>query len=338
MAMAMAMATRGRRRRCGSPPKGSWKMVYVMEGTKKPTVASEAGSAAFAGATAGALVSLCLHPVDTVKTVLQAERGARSSLRDAVAQIVRVRGVRSLYSGLLPNLSTAMPISAIYTATYETVKRKLLPLVGSERAWMAHSLAGGCASIATSFVFTPSECIKARMQVGQFQTAPKALFHILKHEGITSLYGGWGAVLCRNIPHSMIKFFTYEQMKKYFARNGGRETPTALETLVCGGVAGSTAAFCTTPFDVVKTRIQTQALAKGVHPTVKATLLGIVREEGFFALYRGVKPRLIIYISQGAIFFASYEVLKAVATAFFLSDVMNKPGQRKFSKEKSIIV
>lgn len=35
-----------------------------------------------------------------------------------------------------------------------------------EHQSLAHCIAGGCASVATSFVFTPSERIKQQMQVG----------------------------------------------------------------------------------------------------------------------------------------------------------------------------
>jgi len=42
---------------------------------------------------------------------------------------------------------------------------------------IAHCAAGGCSSIATSFVFTPSECIKQQMQVGsQYQNCWYAIF------------------------------------------------------------------------------------------------------------------------------------------------------------------
>ena len=86
--------------------------------------------------------------------------------------------------------------------------------------------------------------------------------------------------------------------------------------LMCGGLAGSTAAVFTTPFDVIKTRLQTQS-ALGVEQAVRYrgvghAMRGILAKEGVGGLYRGITPRLLIYMSQGALFFASYEIIKQV--------------------------
>jgi len=57
--------------------------------------------------------------------------------------------------------------------------------------------------------------------------------------------------------------------------------------LLCGGFAGSTAALCTTPFDVVKTRVQLQALSPiSKYDGVLHALKEIFRQEGFRGLYR----------------------------------------------------
>ncbi|KAJ7531528.1 hypothetical protein O6H91_14G047500 [Diphasiastrum complanatum] len=76
------------------------------------------GENAIAGALAGAFVSLCLHPIDTIETVLQTQKeicpnGFKFSCR-------RPRGLGS-------NLTSSTPTSAIYTFTYESVKAALLP-------------------------------------------------------------------------------------------------------------------------------------------------------------------------------------------------------------------
>lgn len=48
---------------------------------------------AFAGAIAGVFVSLCLHPVDTIKTVVQSGRADQKSLHDISRSIISQRGV-----------------------------------------------------------------------------------------------------------------------------------------------------------------------------------------------------------------------------------------------------
>ncbi|KAC9177481.1 hypothetical protein E3N88_46241 [Mikania micrantha] len=189
---------------------------------------------AFAGAFAGTFVSLCLHPIDTVKTVVQSCHTDQRSIPHISKSIISERGLLGLYRGIASNIASSAPISAIYTFSYESVKAALLPLFAKEHHSLAHCVAGGCASVATSFVFTPSERIKQQMQVSsRYHSCWNALLGIVGKGGFLSLYNGWGAVLCRNVPHSIIK-------------------------LLCGGLAGSTAALFTTPFDVVKTRLQTQ--------------------------------------------------------------------------------
>ncbi|TQD74806.1 hypothetical protein C1H46_039643 [Malus baccata] len=268
---------------------------------------------AFAGALSGVFVSICLHPVDTIKTVVQSCRAEQKSIYDIGKSIVSDRGLTGLYRGIATNIASSAPISAVYTFTYESVKGALLPLFPKEYYSFAHCVAGGCASIATSFIFTPSERIKQQMQVGShYHSCWNAFVGIIRKGGLPSLYAGWGAVLCRNVPHSIVKFYTYESLKQFMLspKEAGVQ-PTTLQTLVCGGIAGSTAALFTTPFDVVKTRLQTQIPGSmSQYNGVIHALQEIGKNEGLQGLYRGLTPRLIMYMSQGAIFFASYEFFK----------------------------
>ena len=87
----------------------------------------ELGANAVAGAIAGTLVSIVLHPVDTIKVTIQADRKVREPIAMVVSRIIRQRGVFGLYSGLSTSLASSAPISAIYTASYELVKGRLLP-------------------------------------------------------------------------------------------------------------------------------------------------------------------------------------------------------------------
>lgn len=277
---------------------------------------------AFAGALAGVFVCLFLHPMDTVKTVIQSCRADGKSMSFIGRSIIMERGVRGLYRGIGSNITSSAPISSVYTFTYESVKAALLPLLSNEYQSLAHCGAGGCASIATSFIFTPSERIKQQMQIGShYQSCWNAFMGIIRSGGVPSLFAGWGAVLCRNIPHSVIKFYTYESLKAVLLsteNSNSNAQPSTLQTLICGGLAGSTAALFTTPFDVVKTRLQTQIPGRAIqYAGVVDTLMKIRRHEGLKGLYRGLIPRLVIYISQGSIFFASYESFKKIFSSDF---------------------
>lgn len=267
---------------------------------------------AFSGALAGICVSLCLHPVDTIKTVIQSCRAEHRSIFYIGKSIVSDRGLLGLYRGITTNIACSAPISAVYTFSYESVKVALLPYLPKEYNSFAHCVGGGCASVATSFIFTPSERIKQQMQVGShYRNCWDVLIGIIRHGGFSSLYAGWRAVLCRNVPHSVIKFYTYESLKQVMPSSPSSIQSNTFQTLVCGGLAGSTAALFTTPFDVIKTRLQTQIPGSAKqYDSVPHALYKISKSEGFKGLYRGLTPRLIMYMTQGSLFFASYEFFK----------------------------
>ncbi|KAL2503218.1 Mitochondrial substrate carrier family protein [Forsythia ovata] len=296
---------------------------------EKPHYALAKQEHAFAGAMAGIFVSLCLHPVDTVKTVFQSCRIDQKPLHDICRSIISERGVMGLYRGISSNIASSAPISAVYTFTYESVKSTLVPFFPKEYQSLAHCMAGGCASIATSFIFTPSERIKQQMQVGShYRNCWNALIEIIQKGGLSSLYTGWGAVLCRNIPHSVIKFYTYERLKQLMLPSDqSNAQPNTLVTLVCGGLAGSTAAFFTTPFDVVKTRYQTQIPGSVNQYDVRNVVFTI----------RGLTPRLAMYMIQGALFFASYESFKRLLS-LEVPQLSPKPIQHEQSVEDDSVV
>ncbi|KAJ9147924.1 hypothetical protein P3X46_030038 [Hevea brasiliensis] len=222
----------------------------------------------------GIFVSLCLHPVDTIKTVTQSCRREQKSICDIGRSIVSERGVTGLYRGIASHIASSAPISAIYTFTYESVKGTLLPLFSKEYHSVAHCVSGGCASIAASFVFTPSEHVKQQMQI------------------------------CLRYHNCCLK-------QLMLSSQNSHDQPNTLQTLVCGGLAGFTAALFTTPFDVVKTRLQIQIPGSlSQYDNVFHALKEIGKNEGLKGLYRGLIPRLVMYMSQGALFFASYEFFK----------------------------
>lgn len=167
-------------------------------------------SDAICGAAAGCLVTIFLHPIDTIKVLVQSELsiGVSRNLSAILRNLVTTAGgPQRLYYGLGANLASSMPISAIYTSTYEASKMGLVRFTGEAkgRSWIRHCLAGACASVATSFVYTPSECVKNRVQAGLYTKSWTALFHIIKTEGPLNLYRAWPAVVLRNVPQSIVK-------------------------------------------------------------------------------------------------------------------------------------
>ncbi|KAG5499142.1 hypothetical protein GH5_03849 [Leishmania sp. Ghana 2012 LV757] len=76
-----------------------------------------------AGFVAGACAAVVSFPFDTVKTHLQL--GHALGFRHTLRELIRQRGIRGVFSGVVPRILYTAPSGAIMMTTYETVKNAL---------------------------------------------------------------------------------------------------------------------------------------------------------------------------------------------------------------------
>lgn len=130
---------------------------------------------------------------------------------------------------------------------------------------------------------------------------------IWRTQGLRGFYVGYGTTVAREIPFSFIQFPMWERMKREWAAAQG--APLApWQGAVCGSVSGAVSAAVTTPLDVCKTRLMTDAAGK--YQGMVATLAKINAEEGWRALFNGLQPRVMWIGIGGFVYFGAYETAK----------------------------
>lgn len=288
-----------------------------------------------AGALARCTAVCIMMPIDTVKTRMQFLNGRTgraasgrtySGLGVAFSTITREEGIiRGFYRGLPPRLVYTGPAAAVSFAVYEEVKASL----GGASTWHpAVPLAAGLsARLFGTAVRTPFDIVKQRLQVdgalkkSRYRGMLHAFKDIIATEGLRKgLLAGYTVTLLRDAPFAGIYFTTYEYLKKLQGGSllnvKGGDGLHAGNHLIAGATAGAVASTATIPVDVVKTRLQTQAVTAGSvvqYSGVVDAFKSILAEEGPRGFVRGLGARLLYIMPASSITFAAYEAYK---TAF----------------------
>uniref|UniRef100_A0A8C1ZIA9 Mitochondrial glutathione transporter SLC25A40 n=1 Tax=Cyprinus carpio TaxID=7962 RepID=A0A8C1ZIA9_CYPCA len=293
----------------------------------------------------GAIItSLFVTPLDVVKTRLQVQRnpfpkgkcfvycnglmdhvcvcengnskawykkpGHFSGTLDAFIKIIRMEGIRSLWSGLPPTLVMAVPATVIYFTCYDQLCAVLKLRMGDQSDY-APLLAGAIARVGSVTVISPLELIRTKMQSEKqsYRELSAVIKSALHSEGWRSLWRGWGPTLLRDVPFSAMYWFNYEKGKAWLCQYYNSTDPTFAITFTAGALSGSFASVVTLPFDVVKTKRQNMTLmfSSSTYHLMKR----IVAENGVSGLFAGFLPRLIKVAPACAIMISTYEFGKA---------------------------
>lgn len=231
----------------------------------------------------------------------------------------------------------AVPSSVIFFTTYEGLKHAL----GS--TWIpqpaVHLVSSSIAQLLNCAVVTPAEVLKQNAQMlqredrGRGRASPSAMVAKMVMKNPRSLWRGYTALVARDLPYTALQFPVFEYLKRTLrARremyNSGNPAMGVLESgsiaAVSAAIAGSAAAWVTTPFDVIKTRMMLEVGAKhrdqhprrgqGVGQGGGATHSGplqicklVMREEGVKGLFRGGLIRALFTMAGNGLFMGFYE-------------------------------
>ncbi|KIM44989.1 hypothetical protein M413DRAFT_368034 [Hebeloma cylindrosporum] len=270
-----------------------------------------------AGALAGISEHAVMFPVDSIKTRMQvfatSPVAIYSGVGNAFSRISSTEGMRALWRGVSSVILGAGPAHAVHFGTLEAVKE----LAGGNEAgnqWLATSLAGASATIASDAFMNPFDVIKQRMQVhqSQFRSVWTCAASVYRTEGLAAFYVSYPTTLAISIPFNAIQFTVYEHIKK-FANPRNEYSPQT--HIAAGGIAGAVAAAVTTPLDVAKTILQTRGASteadiRNVGGMMDAFKV-IWTRDGIKGFARGLTPRVLTIMPSSALCWLSYEFFKA---------------------------
>ena len=290
---------------------------------------------AMASGLATAVVKIFLQPLDTIKTIQQAQKIKLGPIKAAI-QIIEERGVRGLWSGIGITLVGSMPSVAVYFGVYSSVKSRLVEIFPPEFKLLAVALSAAVGNTFASVLRVPYEVLKQRIQMGRHKSAWDAVVYSVKNDGPFGLFdnGKLSSQILRDIPYAIVTLVSYELLQGLVSRaiENQRKKKAKLEftslseaaeanaqlnrfssgpskkirDALCGSLAGGLGSFVTTPMDVVKTRMMTG----NQFSSVGEAFSRILREEGVFNFFIGVGPRLMHKIPANGLFFLCYEAFR----------------------------
>lgn len=209
-------------------------------------------------------------------------------------------------------------------ASYELARLLLneSQLFGKPDATAACSLAGFISGFPEAIIVTPTQVIKVRLQtkehLGKYKNSVDCLMKIVRQEGPLALCIGLGPTLFRNCVWNTVYFGSMNWIKTRLPPVQKSSILDHVQTLISGFLGALLATCFNAPFDVVKSRFQSQLpLAQGEPGVLKyrntlQTLAVIYREEGLAACYKGFKPKAIRMGLGGGVAMMTFEFLKGL--------------------------
>ncbi|XP_028314714.1 solute carrier family 25 member 48 isoform X2 [Gouania willdenowi] len=289
----------------------------------------------FAGWIGGASSVVVGHPLDTVKTRLQAGKGYKS-LVHCVLTIYRKETAAGFFKGMsFPLVSITLYNSLVFGCFSNTQRFISRYRHGDARhpsTLLDLTLASALTGLVSVAVGAPVDLVKIRLQmqtqpmvtenlhlatgmsavrlrplaVGVHHHGPlQVISRVVQSEGLCGLYRGGGAMLLRDVPGYALYFIPYTLLCRKLSSEH-THSPQPFTICLAGGLAGSISWVTATPADVVKSRMQADAQMK--YRGILHCILHSYNTEGLQVFFRGWSVNAIRGFPMSATMFLTYEM------------------------------
>lgn len=263
-----------------------------------------------AGAIAGVSELLVMYPLDVVKTRMQLQtKGVGeqyTGLVDCIGKIVRKEGFKQLYKGISSPILMEAPKRATKFAFNEKFQKMYAGMFGITDGKINQTISimsGASAGIVEACVIVPFELVKVQLQdkATTFKGPMDVVRHVIKKDGFIGLYGGLEATVWRHAFWNSGYFGIIFQVRNLLPKSD-KKSDKVRNDLLAGTIGGTMGCILNTPFDVVKSRVQSTGnlIADPKNPGIMIkkynwalpSVMKIYYEEGFAALYKGFVPKI----------------------------------------------
>lgn len=276
----------------------------------------------FSCTASGAMVALFCTPFDVVKNhwqfspLLESKRTTLST-RAVVRDLIRTRGLRSLWTGLVPTVGLIVPSNIIFFSVFERLKETSSP-----------AYAGSLARLTSVVVTNPLELLRTRVQANVGGPGPRSVLKSMIESGTSGFWRGTVVTLMRDLPFSAVYWTIYERLRVAIARNDARYTQRSYLTtqfaypFATGAISAGVSCVLTHPIDVIKTTTQAGTQSASLNGQIyEVSLLpnqigqSIYKAHGLAGFWVGLVPRLIKIVPSCAILLGTYELSRHLYTA-----------------------
>jgi len=299
------------------------------------------------GGVSASIAQTFCHPIETIKVRLQNETKCTQKIYknfpNTARVIIRNEGLFGLWRGMAPSLIREMSYSSLRFGLFVPIRNLIDQRfnnytnnitfkdksIKNRPNFMSNFLAGGITGAIGSFVSSPADLLKTKMQYDSFKK-PKTLSHqistIYREEGFRGFWRGVGMTVTRAVVLGSVKLGTYAHCKDFVAGNRSllginlpihhyfqkNQIPNIIISSIMSGLC---VALTTSPVDFCRTRLMTAKdfSKKTGKPTEFKNGLDVViktlKNEGPRAFYRGFLPQWYRFAPYAILQFTIWEQL-----------------------------